>query len=90
MMNADKQTFLTQTTPKDKHTNIRYYISREKARITKISVGDERQSFQLGKRSSKIRHGNTLLGKSSEGIMELCGEQPPNQKFPKVIKHCPK
>ena len=27
--------------------------------------------------TDKIRHGNTLLGKLSDGIMELCGEQPP-------------
>ena len=57
MMNADKQTFLTQTAPRNKHSNNRYYISKERKpgplreTVTgkrRSLQGDEHQSFQLG------------------------------------------
>jgi hypothetical protein len=51
MMNADKQTFLTQTGPKNKYTNIRYYISREKARpsgkISNLMRGERYQETKI-------------------------------------------
>ena len=65
-MNADRQTFLTQTAPRS--TDIRYYISREKAKITgeypicrgseipgnnRISAGDESSVNLAGDRSCR-------------------------------------
>jgi hypothetical protein len=35
MMNADKRTFLTPTSPANKHTNIRYYISKGESQDNK-------------------------------------------------------
>jgi hypothetical protein len=67
MMNADKQTFLTQTVPKDKYTNIRYYISREKSRFTGEypicrGIRDIRKSQNLwGMNHQSIRLGKKFI-----------------------------
>jgi hypothetical protein len=82
MMNADKQTFLTQTGPTN-HTQ-HPVLHLKKARTTKISAGEWASVIPV---ENMIMA--TSLGKLSKEMMDPCGDKTPTRSFQRSTKYYP-